>query len=87
GQPQIAWPPSFALAKAYTDQLDRKGCVSNKAMSAIRSSISDAEKATGAARTTALAKLTSQVDGQKSCDAAKVDLLKKAIAGLQNVVM
>ena len=87
GQPQIQWPPSFALAKAYTDQLDRKGCVSNKAMSAIRSSIAEAEKATGAARSTALAKLTSEVDGQKSCDAAKVDLLKKAIAGLQNVVM
>ncbi|MEO7995946.1 MAG: hypothetical protein ABI852_00805 [Gemmatimonadaceae bacterium] len=87
GQPQISWPPSFSLAKAYTDQLDRKGCVGAKQISAIRSSISDAEKATGPGRAAALSKLTTQVDAQRSCDPAKIDLLKKAIAGLQNVVM
>lgn len=87
GQPKISWPPSFALAKAYTDQLDRKGCVGTKKITSIRASIDEAEKATGAARATALTKLTKEVDDAKGCDARKVDLLKKTIAGLQNVVM
>jgi len=87
GQPKISWPPSFALAKAYTDQLDRKGCVGVKKISAIRTSISEAETSTGAARASALAKLTKQVDAEKGCDSKKVDLLKNTIAGLQTVVM
>ena len=87
GQPKISWPPSFSLAKAYVDQLDRKGCVGVKKIGAIRSSISEAESTTGAARATALAKLTKQVDAEKSCDSRKVDLLKNTIQGLQTVVM
>ena len=87
GQPKISWPPSFALAKAYTDQLDRKGCVGVKKIGAIRASISEAETTTGAARATALAKLTKQVDAEKGCDSKKVDLLKNTIQGLQTVVM
>jgi hypothetical protein len=87
GQPQISWPPSFALAKAYTDQLDRKGCVGVKKITSIRASIDEAEKATGAARSAALSKLTKEVDDAKGCDARKVDLLKKTIQGLSTVVM
>ncbi|MEO7360656.1 MAG: hypothetical protein ABI120_10020 [Gemmatimonadaceae bacterium] len=87
GQPKISWPPSFALAKAYTDQLDRKGCVGVKKIGEIRASISEAETSTGAARASALAKLTKQVDAQKSCDSKKVELMKTTIQGLQTVVM
>ncbi|MGV3710297.1 MAG: LVIVD repeat-containing protein [Gemmatimonas sp.] len=87
GQPQISWPPSFALAKAYTDQLDRKGCVGVKKIGSIRAAIDEAEKTTGAARSAALSKLTKEVDDAKSCDARKVDLLKKTIQGLSTVVM
>ena len=28
GQPKLVWPPSFALAKAYVDQLERNKCLS-----------------------------------------------------------
>ena len=47
------WPPSFALAKAYTDQLERKGCAAS-AVATLRSQIGAAEKANGAARNSAL---------------------------------
>ncbi len=87
GQPKLSWPPSFALANAYTDQLDREGCVGIKRISAIRASISEAETTTGTARASALAKLTKQVDAEKGCDSKKVDLLKNTISGLQTVVM
>jgi hypothetical protein len=87
GQPKMVWPPSFALAKAYTDQLERKGCVASARIADIRSQISSAEKANGAARNTALTKLTSQLDGDRSCDPKKVDLLKQALQALQGSVM
>ncbi len=87
GQPKIEWPASFSLAKSYADQLERKGCVNPSRIAEIRSSISSAEKATGAQRNAALTKLSSQLDGDRSCDAKKVDLLKKALLDLQTTVM
>ncbi len=87
GQPKIVWPPSFALAKAFTDQLERKGCVSGARIGDIRSQISAAEKASGAARNAALTKLSAQVENERSCDPKKVDMLKKALQDLQSSVM
>ncbi len=87
GQPKISWPPSFALAKAYTDQLERKGCVAPAKIGDIRAQIANAEKANGAARNAALAKLVTDVEGSRSCDAAKVDLLKKSLQDLQTLAM
>ncbi len=86
GQPKIEWPPSFALAKAFTDQLERKGCVSAARIGEIRTQISAAEKATGAARNAALGALSKQVDSERGCDAKKVDMLKKALQDLQTVM-
>ena len=83
GQPKITWPPSFALAKAYTDQLERKGCVSASKIGDIRSQISSAEKASGTARNSALGKLVTDLDGSRGCDPKKVDLLKKALQDLR----
>jgi hypothetical protein len=83
GQPKIVWPPSFALAKAFTDQLERKGCVSSSKIGDIRSQISAAEKASGTARNAALGKLVTDLDGSRACDPKKVDLLKKALQDLR----
>jgi hypothetical protein len=83
GQPKIVWPPSFALARAYTDQLERKGCIAAATIGDIRSQIAAAERASGAARTSALGKLVTDLDGSRSCDPAKIDLLKKALRDLQ----
>ena len=87
GQPKISWPPSFALAKAFTDQLERKGCVATAKIGDLRAQIATAEKANGGARNAALAKLVTDVEGSRSCDPAKVDLLKKALQDLLALAM
>ena len=86
GQPKITWPPSFALAKAYTDQLERKGCAA-PAVSALRTQIAAAEKASGSARNAALTSAVSAAEGARGCDASKTDLLKKALQELQSPAM
>jgi hypothetical protein len=86
GQPKIVWPPSFPLAKAYTDQLERKGCAA-AAVGTLRSQIAAAEKANGAARNTALQAAVSAAEGARGCDSKKVDLLKKALQDLQGAMM
>ena len=89
GQPKIEWPPSFALARAYADQIERKGCLAPARLSSIRQSLANAEKASPAQRSTQLQQLTAQVtaDAAGSCDPKKMELLKNAIQALQNVVM
>ena len=49
-QPKFVWPASFALSRAYTDQLERwKGLRADK-VSAVRTGLSAAEAVNGAAR-------------------------------------
>jgi hypothetical protein len=83
GQSKIVWPPSFSLAKAYTDQLERKGSVGAGKIGDIRTRISAAEKASGAARNNALGALADVVEGSRGCDPKKIDLLKKALQDLR----
>jgi hypothetical protein len=87
GQPKIEWPASFALAKAYTDQLERKGCVAAARIASIRASIATAERGSGAARDNALTSLSASLDAERGCDARKVDLLKKSLMDLRTTVM
>ncbi len=86
GQPKLVWPPSFALAKAYTDQMERKGCFGG-AIAAIRSGIAAAEKAQGSERSTALNALTTTLESsaRSGCDDSKVQLLKKALQDLRTI--
>jgi hypothetical protein len=86
GQPQLSWPPSFALAKAFVDQLERKKCLSADRISAVRQSISNAERATGPQRHNALTQLATSLDADagNSCDAPKVKTLQKALNDLSN---
>ncbi len=86
GQPKITWPPSFPLARAYTDQLERKGCAAG-AVSTLRTQIAAAEKANGAARNTALDAAVSAAEGARGCDAKKTDLLRKALQDLRSPAM
>lgn len=86
GQPQIVWPPSFALAKAYTDQLERRGCEA-EAIGVLRAQIAAAEKASGAARNAELTRAVAAAQGARGCDGAKVDLLEKALRDLQSPTM
>ena len=87
GQPKFVWPPSFALARAYVDQLERSKCLSASQISAARSALSAAEKASGSARKDALTTLSTQLSGEASgsCDGAKVQKLSNAVKDLANV--
>jgi len=83
-QRKLVWPPSFAKARAYLDQLERsKGLAADKIASA-RTSLAGAEKMSVSGRQAALRKLAAQVtvDAAGAADAAKVNLLSTAVAEL-----
>jgi len=84
GQPKMEWPASFSLAKAYVDQLERNKCLSASRISQVRSALSNAEKASGAARASQLNALSTslEADARSSCDSKKVNMLKDAVKGL-----
>jgi hypothetical protein len=88
GQPKIVWPPSFALARSYVDQLERNKCLSSARISAVRQGLESAEKASGSARSTALNQMTTQLEGDArgSCDGAKVQKLAASVKDLANVL-
>ena len=84
GQPKIVWPASFALARAYVDQLERsKGLASDK-IASVRQGLTSAESASGAARRASLTKLAAQLKGDEngSSDASKVKMLSGAVTQL-----
>jgi hypothetical protein len=84
GQPKLAWPPSFALARAYVDQVERSRGLAGRRISAVRSALASAESATGSSRRDALASLATQLDADaaKSSDAGKVRVLAGAVRDL-----
>jgi hypothetical protein len=84
GQPQFVWPSSFALARAYVDQLERSSGLSGERIAATRSALRDAESASGNARRDALTTLASQLEGDAagSGDAEKVRTLAGAVREL-----
>ena len=62
-QPKLVWPASFALSKAYTDQLERWKGLSAEQVAAVRTGIQGAESASGSARKDALTALATKVAG------------------------
>jgi len=88
GQPKFIWPPSFSLARAYTDQLERSKCLPTGRISAVRAGLAGAERTSGAQRREALLGLASQLEGdaRSSCDAPRVGKLAttaRELAGIQ----
>ncbi len=84
GQPKLVWPASFALARAYVDQLERSKGLATGRLSAVRKALSGAEAASGVSRGTSLTQLATQLDGDArgARDAAKVRLLAGAVRDL-----
>ena len=84
GQPMYEWPPSFALAHAYTDQLERSRGLSGEMLGMVRATLMQAEDASGSARSTMLNELASQLSGAaaNSSDAAKVRMLAQSVRDL-----
>jgi hypothetical protein len=86
GQPKIEWPPSFALAKAYVDQLERSKCLTEEKIASVRQSIARAERATGPDRAASLSQLATQLGTDaSSCNEKKVVLLQKTLTDLGKV--
>ncbi len=89
GQPQLNWPPSFALAKAFLDQSERNGCLSASRVGEVRTAIAAAERATGTARQQALQALAGTLDrdARNACDNNKNQQLQRALQQLSAVTI
>ncbi len=84
GQPRFTWSPSFAVARAYLDQLERSRGLSAARINEVRGTLSAAESASGSARSQVLRTLASslQEDGSRSPDARRVGKLVETLQGL-----
>jgi len=84
GQPQFDWPPSFALARAYVDQLARSGGLSADRLLEVRQALSRAEESSGSERGRALSTLAESLrgDAATSPDGEKVGMLAEAVDDL-----
>jgi hypothetical protein len=83
-QRKMVWPPSFALARAYLDQLERDNGLAAASISSARSELASAEKLSGQQRRQTLEKLASQLNNEAGAAAgqAKVKLLAGAVTEL-----
>ena len=83
GQPKLVWPPSFAVARSYVDQLERGQGMSAARIAAVRAALQTAEQATGQQRAAALTQLATQLDGEATgAHAAKIRMLAGAARDL-----
>ena len=83
-QPRYEWPATFALARAYVDQLERGAGVSGARVGSTREALRAAEAASGAARRDALSRLASELESEArgARDAAKVRSLAQTVRAL-----
>jgi hypothetical protein len=84
GQQPFVWPPSFALARAYVDQLERSGGLAPTRISAVRQQLTTAEGRSASGRHTALVALATRLDADASAsnDTSKVRTLAAAVRRL-----
>ncbi|PYR41022.1 MAG: hypothetical protein DMF95_31975 [Acidobacteria bacterium] len=84
-QQKIVWVPSFALARAYLDQLARSDGLASGTIAAARTTLANAERS-GSQRKAALTQLASQLNAAAASagDQAKVRLLASAVTDLAN---
>jgi len=83
-QRKIVWPPSFAKARAYLDQLERGKGLEAARIGSTRTELAGAEKLSGGQRQQALKRLASQLNTAASgaADQARVRLLSAAVSEL-----
>ncbi len=81
GQPKYVWPPSFALARAYTDQLEREGALDAAKVAAVRTGLSGAESTSGTARRAALTTMADEMSGMTNAKARMLAETLRALAG------
>lgn len=83
-QNHYTFPPTFALAGAYLDQLERNGGLSAARISAVRSELASAQKASGGERNKLLAATAGAIAGDVAgaSDRGRVVLLQRAVMNL-----
>jgi hypothetical protein len=83
-QTHVVWPATFALARAYLDQLERNGGLSSARIAAVRGDLANAEKASGGQRSSMLATTAAAIssDVASAADKGRVTLLQKAVMDL-----
>ncbi|MEO1021944.1 MAG: hypothetical protein AAFW89_05320 [Bacteroidota bacterium] len=88
GQPKFEWPASFALSKAYMDQLERGKAMSGAELLALRQGLHKAEQLSGKKRTGALKTLAATVERKASSASAHKDkmmMLAQSIKDLSSM--
>ncbi|HST06731.1 MAG TPA: hypothetical protein VLJ83_01080 [Gemmatimonadaceae bacterium] len=83
GQQPFVWPTTFALARAYVDQLERSNGLPSGTIASTRTALANAESSTGNRQST-LSALAGQLDAaaNTSADAAKVRTLAATVRSL-----
>ena len=83
-QPKIVWSASFAVARAYLDQLVRGNGISSERSSAIARDLASAEKADGTGRKEALMRLANQLDNDagSAADSRRVRAMATTVRAL-----
>ena len=83
-QPKFVWPASFALPRAYLDQLERSKGLDAAKIGSARSELSRAEKLSGQARKDALTALATRLhgDARGAAGEPKVHTLAGAVGDL-----
>ena len=89
GQPKMSWPPSFALARSFVDQLERNKCMSAARIASVRGTLTAAERGSAGTRQSTLNTLSTQLAGEAaaSCDAPRTNKLADALKNLATVAI
>jgi hypothetical protein len=85
-QRKMVWPPSFAKARAYLDQLERADGLAAETISAARADLASAERLSRQPRQQALERLATRLTSGASgaANPAKAGLLAAAVSELAN---
>ena len=83
-QRKLVWPPSFAKARAFADQLERTNGLPASRIAAVRQNLDAAEKLSGQPKQQALRKLATQLtaDAKSATDQPKARRLADAVREL-----
>lgn len=87
GQPMYKWPDTYALARAYVDQLERQKALSSSEIQSMREGLARAESASGSKSKSMLSKLADTVDSKASSSehANKMNKLAETVRGLASM--
>lgn len=85
-QQKYVWAPSFVVARAYVDQLERSKGLTAAMLTSTRTALANAERQSGNGRRTALTSLASQLNAAAAAsnDQKKVRMLASTVTDLAN---